>query len=244
MMWFRALRSTASSVRPFLAHRREWVHANPETMKKVKDTILRFNQILPDFTAPPSEADIVVFDVETTGFYPFLGDDIISIGAVPVRKPQHSFYELVRTARSIPEPIIELTGIDNNMMNAEGKAFPDMLLEFLTFAEGSFLSAHPASFDVRFLQVLCRRWRLPVVRPYVLDSFHTARLLYPDADASLDGLIQHFHMPVIRRHHALNDAIITAEVLEKLLYRAENAGCHSIGTLVHETMMKKKRRRR
>ncbi|WP_444684236.1 3'-5' exonuclease [Alkalicoccus luteus] len=244
MTWFHALRSTAASVKPFLKHRNDWARANPETMQEAKNSVIRFNQVLPDFTTTPSSADIVVFDVETTGFYPFLGDDIISIGAVPIRQPNHQFYELVQTARTIPKSITGLTGIDNEQIKTNGMVFPEMLIKFLRFSQGSFLSAHPASFDVRFLQVLCRRWRLPVLRPYVLDSFHAARLLYPDADASLDGLIQHFHMPVIRRHHALNDAVITAEVLEKLLDQAEVKGCNSIGTLVHESMMKKKRRRR
>src|SRR5690606_24074638 len=64
---------------------------------------------------PLAEAEVVVFDLETTGFNAEGGDEILSIGAVAAKGEQimeeQTFYSLVNPGRPIPPAITELTGI-------------------------------------------------------------------------------------------------------------------------------------
>lgn len=153
-----------------------------------------------------------------------MGDEVLSIGALYQEAGRsyvnNTFYSLIRTVKDVPPVITALTGLTSKEVEL-GEDFPIVLRQFLQFSQGTVLVAHPAGFDIPFLQEMCKKWKLPVIEPVVLDSINLAKLLYPGADNSLDRLLQKFHMPVIERHHALNDAVITAEVFQNLLEEAD-----------------------
>ena len=69
---------------------------------------------------PLHELNVVVFDIETTGFSPEKGDGILSIGATKMYGTtileEDNFYSLVRYEKEIPEHIVQLTGITNEQV--------------------------------------------------------------------------------------------------------------------------------
>ncbi|HLS81716.1 MAG TPA: exonuclease domain-containing protein, partial [Steroidobacter sp.] len=78
----------------------------------------------------------VVFDLETTGLTPET-NEIIEIGAIRVNRDstQHETYQsLVKPTTKIPKKITDLTGITEEMINADGLSLDRALREFAEFA--------------------------------------------------------------------------------------------------------------
>ncbi|MBN8207869.1 3'-5' exoribonuclease [Bacillus sp. NTK071] len=161
-----------------------------------------------------------VFDLETTGFYPALGDEVISIGAVKIDLVEgcileESFYRIVRPIHKVPRFVRQLTGLSIGEIRA-GWSFIEALDDFLTFSRGTTLIAHPVKFDVYFLQTLSQKWDLPDYLPPYLDSEALAKEIFPKSNPQLDSLIRKLNIERHERHHALNDARMTAELCLKL----------------------------
>jgi DNA polymerase-3 subunit epsilon len=164
--------------------------------------------------------DLVVVDVETTGFRPE-SSTIIEIGAVRLRGGQVTgeFFSLVDPAAPIPPDITELTGITDAMVRV-APGGPAALAAFLTFAAGGVLVAHNAPFDLGFLTSGCRAAGLPWPPAGVLDTAVLARLVLSEEqvpDCKLATLAGFFATRTTPLHRALADAQATAEVLLGLL---------------------------
>ncbi|MCT8137977.1 3'-5' exoribonuclease [Anaerobacillus sp. CMMVII] len=177
------------------------------------------------------ETTFTVFDLETTGFFPRLGDEIVSIGAMKmnvnqIKFPEH-FYEVISPIGEIPDYIYELTNLTKEQVG-NGKTFQEAFLKFLQFSQDTVLVAHPASFDVHFLKVMAKRWGLPKYNPLFIDSYFLANFLQPKVNNKLDGLVSYFHIEPKERHHALNDAQMTAEIFMKLLMMLKKKDIHTI----------------
>lgn len=172
--------------------------------------------------SPVDGLEVVVVDVETTGFRPTEAT-IIEIGAVRLsgRRVTGEFFSLVSPGAgvAVPETITELTGITDAMVSrAPGGA--DALAAFLAFARGAVLVAHNAPFDMGFLMSGCRAAGLDWPPTAVLDTAVLARLLLRDEqvpDCKLSTLAAHFGTRTAPCHRALADAQATGDVLLGLL---------------------------
>ncbi|WP_101844194.1 PolC-type DNA polymerase III [Halobacillus sp. Marseille-P3879] len=161
------------------------------------------------------DMDYTIFDLETTGFIPEIGHEVISIGAIRMKGKDtlHSttFYKLVQPIRPVGRQTLKLTGLKKDQLN-QSESFLDVFKEFLHFSEGSVLVAHPAKFDMRFVQTMLKRWKLPELDTPVIDSQKLAKFLFPDEKPQLDPLLKKFNITKRTRHHALNDAVMTSEL--------------------------------
>ncbi|OMF80954.1 3'-5' exonuclease [Paenibacillus glucanolyticus] len=165
---------------------------------------------------PLDELEVVVFDLETTGFNHQLGDEILSFGAVRVIGEQvieqESFHMIVNSGSPVPPFITELTGITQHMVDA-APPLMEGLHDFMAFVGGRVLVAHAAAHDRGFLNAAL--WKTSKVRltHRLLDTMMLAQRLYPEqTDYSLDELLRNCSIPVEGRHHALSDARMTARL--------------------------------
>lgn len=180
---------------------------------------------------------VTVFDLETSGFAPH-ADDILSIGAVRVDgtfvNEQNTFYTLVKPRRPIPSVIVELTGITDELANT-GAPLAEALIAFLKFAEDRVLIAHGTGHDKQFLNVAL--WETSRVRltHRVLDTMMIARWLRPGLGSyGLDEVLDAFGIGIAGRHHALQDALMTArlwasqveEMTERQVYTLNDLYAH------------------
>jgi DNA polymerase-3 subunit epsilon len=181
-----------------------------------------------------------VLDLETTGLSPAI-DDIVSVGMVPVRNGAIRWGERLYTVvRSHGTPPIQPQALGvHQILPGETDQGPDLervLAEVGRRLEESVLVVHHAGIDVRFLQRAFGRfgWRWP--RPPVVD---TVRLLaklerrlaqlepYPaPVPRGLAEARRRLGLPDHRAHHALADALATAELFLALRarLRAERLG--------------------
>ena len=177
-------------------------------------------------------ADLVVVDVETTGW---LADSasITEIGAVRLAsdQPAREFSALVNPGTPIPPAITALTGITDHMV-AAAPPIGDVLPRFIEFARDSVIVAHNAPFDLGFLTAACAANGIDWPPSAVIDTAVLARLLLtPGAvpDHKLTTLAGYFGTGTDPCHRALADAKATAGVLGSLLSLAVRYDCAAAG---------------
>ncbi|MBS3898922.1 MAG: 3'-5' exoribonuclease [Dethiobacter sp.] len=174
-----------------------------------------------DWDVPLENSRYILFDTETTGFYPYQGDEIISIAAVVVENGQIRedliFNELVNPYRSIPPAIQELTGITAEMVS-DKRHVCAVLNDFLDFIGDSVLVAHNAEFDLAFINIKLNWYTQTEIYNQVIDTYKLSRALSPEFAAhDLDTLLRKHHVPIRARHTALGDSLMTAEIFLKYL---------------------------
>ncbi|WP_286886932.1 3'-5' exonuclease [Aneurinibacillus sp. UBA3580] len=177
----------------------------------------------------------VVFDTETTGFHPYAGDEIISIGAVVIQNGQiqesEFFHEYIHPGKPIPPIVTEITGITDEDVQEAPLPLP-VLHKFLRFVDDSYLVAHCADFDINFLNSKLRKLCKAKIHNPVIDTMTLAYHLLPTNQSyGLDTLLQQYKIEVEGRHTALGDAFMTAELYLAFIEELERRGIHTLHSL-------------
>ena len=94
----------------------------------------------------------VVVDIETTGFSP-KANEIIEIGAIKVinNKVVDEFNVLINIHSQVPDNIVRLTGITNELLLNSGIEAKEAILLFDNFICDMVLVGHNVNFDINFL---------------------------------------------------------------------------------------------
>ena len=169
-------------------------------------------------------SEFVVFDLETTGLNE-KQEQIIEIGAARIKdfKIVEKFQSFVNPHKKIPEKIVTLTGITNEMVD-NAPEIQDVLKEFKEFCKDTVLVAHNASFDMKFLCEHGERYNIVFDNPAV-DTLMVARYHLRDLDHHrLDDLTEYFNISLENHHRADDDAYATAEILLKLIEMQKGLG--------------------
>jgi DNA polymerase-3 subunit epsilon len=160
-----------------------------------------------------------VFDFETTGLSPDMGDRAIEIGAVLIQngKITDRFQQVMNPGVRIPLFIENLTGITNAMVkDARNNAV--VMGEFYEFIAGHNLVAHNASFDERFLRAEFRRIKKNYASGIACSLLAARRILQNAPNHQLATLAQYKNLPTDGTYHrALADAEVTAHLWLSLL---------------------------
>jgi len=161
----------------------------------------------------------IAFDTETTGLWAPV-HRLVEIAAVKFSLGKQSidtFQSLVNPQRSIPEEVIEIHGITDEMV-AEAPTVRPTLERFIEFCgDNSILIAHNAPFDISFVSCELDRVGLMFSDNPILDTVDIYRRLYPDLQSySLLSLAKQFHIAQTQEHRALEDA----QLVYRLFIRA------------------------
>ena len=160
-----------------------------------------------------------VLDIETTGGkYNEEGNTEIAIHKFDGHQVIDQFISLVNPERTIQPFVVNLTGINNKMLQTAPK-FHEVAKRIIEITEGSILVAHNAQFDYRILRTEFRRLGYNYERKTIC-TVDLSKKLIPDAEShSLGKLVRSLGIAVSDRHRANGDALATLKLFKLLLTR-------------------------
>lgn len=176
-----------------------------------------------------------VFDTETTGLDPSGGDEIVQIGATRIVRGRllhdERFEQRIDPQRPVPAGSTAVHGLRADDLRGQ-PLLEDVLPAFHAYAQDSVLVAHNAAFDLRFIELKQARCGLHFGQP-VLDTLLLSVLAQPEQPSHrLEDIAARFGLDASRRHSALGDALLTAEVFLHLLPLLEARGLRTLGQVL------------
>ncbi len=163
--------------------------------------------------------EYTVIDLETTGLS-YEKDRIIELAAIRVINGEISeeFNKLIKMEAPLPEQVIQLTGITNEMLAEKGEPFQSAFEQFIQFIQSDVIVCHNVSFDLNFIQVACHKLAIKMPRAFkTVDTLQMARKKIKSIeDYRLETLGKYFEMDISGVHRALKDCYLTSALYEQL----------------------------
>lgn len=158
-----------------------------------------------------------ILDIETTGGkYNEEGITEIAIHRFDGQQVVDKFISLVNPEREIQPFVVNLTGINNNMLRTAPK-FYEVAKRIVEITKDTVLVAHNAQFDYRILRTEFRRLGYNFERK-TLCTVDLSKKLIPEAEShSLGKLVRSLGIAVSDRHRANGDAMATLKLFKLLL---------------------------
>jgi DNA polymerase-3 subunit epsilon len=122
------------------------------------------------------------------------------------------FISLINPERDIQPFVVNLTGINSNMLRNAPK-FYEVAKRIVEITENCILVAHNADFDYRILKTEFNRLGFPFKRK-TLCTVELAQKLIPEMESySLGKLARALGIAVSDRHRANGDALATIKII-------------------------------
>ncbi|MCT2536128.1 exonuclease domain-containing protein [Aquibacillus koreensis] len=177
---------------------------------------------------PFRELNVVVFDIETTGFFPYKGDRMLSIGGVKMKGDQvledEVYYSPIYSETAPSEEISRLTGITKDQL-IEAPPIQSVLKDFYQFVKSDILVAHHSSHEKQFMKHATWIALKSNFEHRIIDTAFLTKIVEPEQKlVTLDDCCNHYGITIDHRHHALYDAIATAKLWSESIKRVEDLG--------------------
>ncbi|MFC3041090.1 exonuclease domain-containing protein [Virgibacillus xinjiangensis] len=177
---------------------------------------------------PLDELEVVVFDIETTGFHPFKGDRLLSIGAVKMQGDlileENTFYSMVHCIGDPSEQIEKLTGITKEQL-MEAPPLEEVLKDFYRYVGSDALVAHHSNHEKQFMKHASWTALKTVFQHRVLDTSFLTSITHPESGLfTLDDYCDYYEISIQQRHHALYDALAAAKLWSESIRQVRGMG--------------------
>ncbi|MBT8268840.1 MAG: GIY-YIG nuclease family protein [Bacteroidia bacterium] len=158
-----------------------------------------------------------ILDIETTGGkYNEEGITEIAIYKYDGHTVTDQFISLINPERDIQPFVVNLTGINNNMLRNAPK-FYEVAKRIVEITEGCILVAHNAKFDYRILKVEFKRLGFEFEKETLCTVELSKSLIPGHPSYSLGRITRQLGIPVSDRHRAAGDAQATVKLFSMLL---------------------------
>jgi len=186
---------------------------------------------------PLSALTYVVFDTETTGLSPSDGDEIVALAGIRIVNGRlltgETFSSLVNPRRPIPAESVAVHGITDAMVQGQ-PPIEQVLPQFKAFVADAVLVAHNAAFDLKCLKLKTPQTGIRFDNPVLDTMLLSMRLLGRDGDHSLEALAARLGVPLVDRHTALGDSLVTAAVFLRLVELMQERGMVTLDDAIRD----------
>ena len=168
--------------------------------------------------------EYICFDCETTGLDPKI-DDIISIGAVVIKNNKiltsQKFERFIKPKTKLQEESIKIHQIRECDLE-DAQDIDDVIVEFLEFIKNRPLVGYYLEFDVAMINKYIKP-RLGITLPN--KQIEVSALYYDkvvgtipagNVDLRFDTIMKQLELPILSKHDAINDAVMTSMIFLKL----------------------------
>ena len=168
------------------------------------------------------ENEFIIFDTETTGLYPHLGDSIIEIGAIRINESGshlEEFHHFIHSGIPSHPETINIHGLTDQFIAKHGKPLKNVMNDFVEFVRDTTLVGHNIrSFDMKFVNRHLVEVGLAPLENSLIDTLDLARQKLPHLGSHrLGSLANEFKIDYSKAHRAIEDVKINAEVFMRLL---------------------------
>lgn len=185
---------------------------------------------VPAGDTPLAQVPLVALDVETTGLDP-VRDGIVSIGLVPMRldciQASRSRHWILKPRTALAEKSVTIHGITDSQVDS-APDLADILAELLDAIAGQVLVVHCRDIERQFLNGALRLRIGEEIEFPVIDTMELEARLHRKKPAGLIARLRgrkqvsirlaasrgRYGLPRYRPHHALTDALASAELLQ------------------------------
>ncbi len=160
----------------------------------------------------------IVFDLETTDKNPDTCG-IVEIAAVKIEngKKVDEFHSLINPGMPIKSAAHAIHNISNDDVES-APSIEEVWPKFEKFIGKSILIAHNGyAFDFKIIDRIVKKLKKPKLKNIRYDSLILARNLFPNAQNSIDGLVDRYKLNAGQRHRAFDDVSVLHEIFQKLL---------------------------
>lgn len=168
--------------------------------------------------------EFICFDCETTGLNPKI-DDIISIGAVKIKGNKilvsEKFERFVKPKTELQAEAIKIHKIRKCDLE-DAKEIDDVIYEFLDFIGNRPLVGYYLEFDVAMIN----KYTVPKIGIKLPNKQYEVSAIYFDKvigtipqgniDLRFNTIMKKLNLPMMGKHDALSDAIMTGMIFLKL----------------------------
>ena len=177
------------------------------------------------------DKSFVVADIETTGFSPEKGGQIIQIAAIKIDENGNElgkFNQFVKPTIKIPKKITDLTGITNDDVK-NANMIGIVLKEFLYFFKGSTVVFHNAIFDWdRYIVPSAEKigFKIPSNYPCI-DTTLLSKYCFPNEKKhNLEVLCDRLNIEIKDHHNAYADVVMTSQAFILMRNMCKNNFSH------------------
>lgn len=159
----------------------------------------------------------IIVDIETTGLSSEW-DSIIEVAAIEINNGEvvRKYQSFVEFEDELPELIIELTGITNDMLKGAPSA-QEVITEFSDFIGDKIIVGYNVNFDINFLYDYFKLILGKDLKNDYIDCLRISRKLFPEEKHHrLKDMVELLDIQVDTEHRALSDCETTKNVFEKL----------------------------
>lgn len=159
-----------------------------------------------------------VIDIETTGYSPSKGSEIIEVAAVKIIRGRevNTMSTMIEPRNPVPNNISQITGIKQSDLKGQ-PTIEKIIPELYHFIGNSVIVAHNASFEERFLKHFFRRSGYSLENEWIC-TMKLFRRLYPERkkmglSAKLEDLTEFYgiNFTAEEHHRALPDTQVTSD---------------------------------
>lgn len=173
---------------------------------------------------PWQEQRLLVIDMEMTGLNAD-EDSIVSAGCVVIEQgrirvgeSEHHYFLPTSLMGADVSESAHIHMITDTQREQQGEQLSDWLHRLSHELLADSWVFHHATIDMAFLKAFSQRLQIPLPKVDVIDTMHIEKQLHPDdqleshAQLNLNSCRARYGLPVYRQHHALSDALATAEL--------------------------------
>ena len=161
----------------------------------------------------------VIFDTETTGFNPGLGDSMIELGGVKIKNGEviDRFDELINPKCHIDEEITRVTDIsDDDVKDADTEEM--VVKRFREWIGNLPLVAHNAKFDKNMLDMAYYKYNLGKLENPIIDTLMLSRVINRDLKKhSLKALGKYYGIDTGEKEEEETEETVKDALLDKTL---------------------------
>ncbi|GMN99110.1 exonuclease domain-containing protein [Parageobacillus thermoglucosidasius] len=171
-----------------------------------------------DMSMSLDEVTFMIIDMETTGFSPQHGDEILAMAAAKTVRGavKETYYTLVCPEKAIPPHISALTGITAKDVQYAPRLH-EAMRSFLSFISGGVMIGYHIGHDLAFLNhFLWTHYRIKWAARF-FDMQPIVEMVQRRWFPTLDDALGHYGISCERRHTADGDVWAMAELWAQLL---------------------------